>query len=150
MPFITSVNPVMGVGLAEALLSTLSARPAAALLATPTLHLYTSGPTPITPQSVPGDFTEATFTGYAAVTLGTFLGPIILPGTEGYGLHVEGDYLAGAVTPPGQNIAGYWVDNGAGTFYYGETFAVPIPLAHAGDFISLDVIWGQPVYLQVA
>lgn len=137
--------------LAKAILATLSARPAAALLTTPTCHLFTSGPTPITSAAVTTDFVEATFHGYAAVVLGAFLGPITLPNGEGWGVHVEADFLATSpFSPPGENIQGYWIDDGATTLYYAERFPTPIPISAVGDFISLDVIWGQPTALAVA
>lgn len=150
MAFITSQNPVMSQGLAEAILAALSTRPSTALLATPTVHLFTAGPSPILPTSKTTDFTEATFTGYAAVVQSALLGPINLPPPDGYGVHAESDFLA---TPSGSFvgavIAGYWVDNGSTTFYYGEYFKTPIPIVNPGDFVSLDVIWGQPVFLTV-
>lgn len=149
--FITSATPVMAQPLAEALLAALSLRPSAALLATPTVHLYTAGPSPITPQATPAQFTEATFTGYAPVSMGTLLGPIALPGSDGYGVHVACDFLA---TPSSSfvtnNIVGYWVDNGSTTYYYGEAFDTPIPISVPTDFVSLELIFGQPVLLNVA
>lgn len=148
MPFVTSQRPIESVGLAQAILAALSTRPSAALLTTPTVHLFTALASPISPNTTVANFTEATFSGYAAVTQGTLLGPINLPGFDGYGVHAEADFLATAVVAPGQNILGYWVDNGASTFYYGETFPNPIPISNPGDYISLDVIWVQPVYMQ--
>lgn len=142
--FITSVNPVMAQALAEAILAALSLRPSAALLATPTVHLYTAGPSPITPQATPGEFTEATFSGYSAVSMGTLLGPILLPGPDGYGVHVACDFLATPASPFVPNtIVGYWVDNGSTTYYYGEAFPTPIGIAVPTDFISLELIFGQ-------
>ena len=146
MPFQTSQNPVMGIALADELLAALSTRPSAALLTTPTVHLYTVGPTPVLPTSTVAEFTEADFVGYSSVVLGTLLGPIILPGTDGYAVHAEADFLAGALTGS-EVIAGYWIDDGATTLYYAEAFPTPIPISQTGDFISLDVIWVQPVYL---
>lgn len=141
MPFIQSANITLGRALAGNLLGALSARPAAALLVTPFVHLYTAGPAPITPDSVPADFTEATFVGYAAIALPLpLLGPINLAFSD-LGVHEEVDFLAGAVVAPGENILGYWVDEAAAAgvvMYMAETFTTPVPIAIAGDFVSLD------------
>lgn len=143
MPFVQSENIVIARDTAAALLDALSARPAAALLVTPFVHLFTAGPSPITPDSVPGDFTEATFAGYAAVawTL-PLLGPINISANN-LGVHNVENFLGGAVVPPGENILGYWVDEAAAagtTLYMAETFVSPVPIAFPGDFISLDLI----------
>jgi len=142
--FIQSRNPVYSRAILDALLGALDTVPAAALLVTPFVHLFTAGPSPITPDSVPADFTEATFTGYAADALALpLLGPITADSLH-QGVHQEVDFLAGAVTPPGQVILGYWIDEAAtaGTdFYMGEIFEVPIPIAALGNYISLDVVF---------
>lgn len=148
--FVKSQNPVMGRPLAEALLSALDTVPLAALLVTPKVHLFTAGPNPITPASLPANFTEATFAGYAvqALTL-PLLGPINGSG-QVIGVHNEVDFLAGAVVAPGEIILGYWVDElvAAGTkMYYGELFAVPIPIVNPGDFVSIDMIAMLPMLL---
>jgi len=142
MPQVQSKNPVYARALSDALLDALSARPAAALLVTPFVHLFTAGPSPVTPDAVPGDFTEATFTGYAAVALALPLLGSVQIDPEDLAQHNEVDFLAGAVTPPGENILGYWVDEAAaaGTvLYLAEIFETPIPIAALGDYISLDV-----------
>jgi len=144
MPFVVAHNPVLARSLTAALLSALDTIPGAALLVTPFVHLYTAGPSPITPDSVPGDFVEATFVGYASIALPLpLIGPINLAFTT-LGVNEEVNFLAGAVVPPGENILGYWISNqagAAGTLYMAETFADPIPIAVAGDFISLDAIF---------
>ncbi len=141
--FVQSNNIVFGRPLVEALLSALDTVPGAALLVTPFIHLWTAGPATITPLSLPADFTEALFVGYAAQAWNLPLaGPINIDG-ETLGVHNEENFLAGAVVPPGEMIAGYWIDEAAvaGTvLYMAERFAAPIPIAVAGDYISLDAI----------
>jgi len=141
MPFITSHNIVFGRPLAALLVARLSVGGAAALLVTPFVHLFTAGPSPITPLTLPADFTEATFVGYAPIALPLpLLGPVNLA-FDDLGAHEEVDFLAGAVVPPGENILGYWIDEaavGGLVMYLGETFEDPVPIALAGDFISLD------------
>jgi len=141
VPQVQSKNPVLSYALVDQLLDALSTRPLAALLVTPFVHLYTAGPTPILPTSVPGDFTEATFTGYAALALTLpLLGSIQIDPND-LAQHNEVDFLAGAVVAPGENILGYWIDEaavGGVTLYMGEIFETPIPIAALGDYISLD------------
>jgi hypothetical protein len=143
--FVTSVQPFFTFDFMSEVVDALSARPAAALLVTPFVKLFTSTSANPSPLSVPGDFTEATFVGYAgqAMTL-PLLGPAnLIPNTIGG--HREVDFLAGAVVAPGENILGYYVvdDNAAPTrVYLSELFQAPIPIINPGDTISLDVIFG--------
>jgi hypothetical protein len=143
--FVQTQTQTLGLALSEALVSALSARPAAALLVTPTIHLFTAGPSQIVPSNVTGDFTEATFAGYAAQVLTLPLtGPINLPGVPGVGAFNAVNFVGGAVVSPGQVILGYWIDTGsAGQILAAEVFSTPIPIANPGDFISLDMIFGQ-------
>jgi hypothetical protein len=141
--FVQSHSIVFGRPLAEDLLDALSARPAAALLVTPFVHLFTAGPAPITPFSLPADFTEATFVGYAAAAWTLPLLGAINVDSVTLGVHNEENFLAGAVVAPGEMILGYWVDEAAAggvIMYLAELFAAPIPIEVAGDFISLDII----------
>jgi len=144
MPQVQTRNPVFGRALVEALLDSLSAVPVAAGLVTPKVKLFTAGPSPITPDSVPADFTEATFAGYAAGALALpLLGSINIDPNH-LGQHNEVDFLAGAVVAPGESILGYWIDDSVGAptkMYMGEIFETPIPIAVAGDYISLDVVF---------
>lgn len=142
MPFVQSQNQVLSNALVNAILGGFSVVPGAAFLVTPKVHLFTSGPSPITPGAAVADFTEATFAGYAEQTLTLpLIGPINLPNGDGRGVHNEVDFLGGAVVSPGELILGYWIDDGAAAFYYGEFFPVGIPIALPGDFISIDVIF---------
>jgi len=141
--FISSHNLVISQAISEALLDALSARPAAALLVTPFIHLWTAGPATILPSAVPADFTECTFAGYAAQALALpLVGPINVDG-ETLGVTGPGNFIAGAVVPPGEMVAGYWIDEAAAAgvnLYFAERFVSPIPIAVAGDFVSLDFI----------
>lgn len=142
MPQVQTKNPVIGRALTDAMLSALDTNPAAALITTPKVKLFTAGPAPILPTSVPADFTEATFVGYAAVALTLpLLGPIQIDPDTRSG-HNEADFLAGAVVSPGETILGYWIDDDVAAptkMYLGEIFETPIDITQAGDYISLDV-----------
>ena len=142
MPFVQSSDPFMGRALQSALLEALMTRPGAELLVTPTCHLFTAGPGQILPTTTVAEFTEATFAGYAEQVLTGLDEVVNLPSGDGLGVHGEANFTAGAVTPPGEVILGYWVDDGAAAFYLGEYFDSPVGIANLGDFISLDVVFG--------
>jgi len=146
--FIQTRNPVYSRTLSEAILGALDVNPAAALIVTPFLHLFTVGPAPITPDSVIADFTECTFVGYAPVAV-TFplLGPIKL---ADFVIAVERSlmFVGGAIVPPGENALGYWVDDAAvgGTnLYISEAFVGPAGFALPGDFLQLDLLFPFPM-----
>ena len=144
--YLTSVKPWLTRALADALFNALSARPAGALILTPFLKLFTAVTANPSPSSVPTDFTEATFTGYAGVAITLPLtGPMNVTGTV-VGGGGEGNFIAGSgITPPGQSILGYYLvdDNAAPTkVYLSELFTAPIAIVNPGDFISLDIIFG--------
>lgn len=123
------------------MLAALSARPAAALLSTPTVHLFTGNPV-INPQTVLATLTalEATFTGYAAAALPALAGPINLPGAT-YGMHGEVDFIGGGSFSTPNTITGYYVTDTGNTILYGaEMLTTPVAIAHTGDYLSIDVI----------
>lgn len=136
--FWTTKVMTLAYALAKNFLLALTTRPAGALLTTPTMHLYTARTAPITPQSTVSEFTEATFVGYAAVTM-TFSAPLNLPAAAGVGVLSTGNFIAGALTAT-QNVIGYWIDDTAGNFYGAEDFSAPVPIASPGDFVSVDAI----------
>lgn len=139
--FRVTTNPVYTNALADELLGALSARPAAALLITPTVHLRTDSVIP-TPFGAASNYTEATFAGYGAATV-SFSAAVPVNLLDGVrGLETDATFVAGAVTAS-QTVTGYWVDNGASTpavTYMAENFADPIPIVRSGDFVGLDVI----------
>lgn len=107
-------------------------------LAGATVHLYTNDYTP-TPQSVVGDFTEATFTGYAAVAVAGWTanrleasGAVSTDATNVIPFVGPGDAT-------GQSIMGYFVKSaGGGTPYlYAVKFAAPVPLNSPADVLAL-------------
>lgn len=134
----TAANPVLAQSLVDALLGTLTSAPGAALLTTPTVHLFTAGPALITPSTVVADFTEATFVGYLEQALGLIASPINLPNGNGRGRISVTTYVAGAgIVAPGETVLGYWIDNNGSTFYCGERFASPVAFESGGDFLEL-------------
>lgn len=144
MPQVQSKNPVIGQFVLDTLVEVFSAVPGAAALVTPFVHLFTAGPPGITRSSAVADFTEATFAGYVAKALTLPLLGTITVNSQVVGAHNDVDFLAGSVVPPGEMIAGYWIDeavSGGSDFYMGEFFENPIPIGAAGDYISLDVVF---------
>lgn len=144
MGFERTHTVVLTSALVDALLAALSARPAAALLDTPTAHLFVNDIVP-GPTTTLGAFTEATFDDYAADALGALLGPVSL-GEGRRAVHAEVDFVAGsAIASPGEIAYGVYITDGAGTLLYGAgRFEDPVPFANPGDFLSLDVILPEP------
>jgi hypothetical protein len=142
MPDWQTRNPVLGRPMVDNIVGGFSAIPGAAFLVTPFVHLFTAGPTPITPESLPADFTEATFAGYAAQALNLpLVGPVQYDADDRAGINAE-NFVAGAVVSPGETILGYYIDEAAAggvVLYMAEYFAVPIPIVALGDFIHIDV-----------
>ena len=96
------------------------------------VHLFTAGPV-LGPRNITADFTEATYTGYAAAT--------VTWGTPYYGTNgnakVEGGIisfeLTADLTGP-VTLLGYYVTNTAGTgLLFMELFVSPIILQFNGD-----------------
>jgi hypothetical protein len=123
--------------LLDAFLSALSTRPAAALLTTPTVVLYSAGPAPNIGQ-VLANYTLADFSGYAAQTL-TLAGPVNI------GLTIQAmvgsvQFVATAASPfVGQTILGYLVVTGGTTMVGGEQFTTAPVIANPGDFVGINV-----------
>src|SRR3954467_2606859 len=137
-----SVNPWISRFFLNALIGTIKTRPAAALMVTPILHLFTSVSPAISLDSVPADFTEATFGGYANVPGVSFIPPgVTLPSGQGLGTWSTGYIFIADTTlvPPGETVLGYYLDDGVTTLYMAEMFDTPVPFAANGDFLSLDL-----------
>jgi hypothetical protein len=129
--------------LAAALLAALSARPAGALLTTPTLHLWTDGPTP-GPDFDIADYTLATFHGYAGVAL-TLSAAGNLPNQAlSVNASARFEMTAGSPANPG-TVNGWIVTDGATADYFCGTFDDPVPFAIAGDFVDVDLIIPIPM-----
>lgn len=144
MAFAQSKLPWYQTALTDAFLAALATRPAAALLTTPTLHLYSAVAGVLSPSKAVGDFTECTFNGYSAVVLAATSGPVNLPAGGGKGNYVNGLFTAGSgITLPGQAALGYWVDDGVSTVFLCEAFPTQINFVYPGDFLDMAVFWGQ-------
>lgn len=130
---------VMAKALVGDLVECLLTRPAAALLVTPTVTLFTAGSAP-TPGSAVADFTECTTNGIAPTAV-TLTGPFnavddnqVMKGT------VTFIVTAGGTLNP-ETVIGYIVSDGVTAYYGGEVFLQPVPFAAIGDFLELDVIF---------
>jgi len=127
----------------NAFLAALTARPAAALLVTPVVNLYTGATVP-TGDSVVADYTDATFNGYAAASIAP-LGPVNLT-PEVVGLIDSVLFIATTGGVIADTVTGYYLSDGATAYYGGERFAAPVNFADVGDFLSLDCILPLPIY----
>jgi hypothetical protein len=139
MAFRKSANPVRSTVQLDKELVDIEAYIAPATNAS-AVKLFKNDFTP-TSASVLADFTEAAFTGYAAVVLtAAMLTPIITgPGIKS--LHGNIDFIAsGSPTP--ETIFGYYVTSpGAAptTMSLAERFTNPVPIAVAGDAVILEL-----------
>jgi hypothetical protein len=149
MSYRKSVQPIVYPAVADALMAALSARPAAALMAAPNVHLFGNDFTP-SPFSVLANFTDVTFTGGAAVAQGTLLGPVWLDNII-RGMLVNTTFTCTVTPSPGQTIFGYYLTDAANALLWvAERFADPVPINTAGDFLSLDYVWAEPLIRQTA
>jgi hypothetical protein len=143
--FLQSLVPWLQTTLLQALLGALQTRPAAALLTTPTVHLYTALSGQLGPAVDVSQFTEATFSGYAAVALSGFTGPVNVPSNQGQGIFGSSEFTANSsITSPGQIALGYWVDDGTSTIYLCESFETPVLFVNPGDFLNLATFFAIP------
>lgn len=138
----SSIQPTLQESLVAALVAAFSTRPAAALIVTPTVHLYTAVSAPVSPNSLIADFTEATFAGYANQTV-TLSGPRNFPNNLGLGEGGPVAFVASSgITTPGQSCLGYWIDDGVSTIYAAEAFPTPILFVHPYDYLELTILLG--------
>lgn len=132
--------------LLNAMLGALTARPAGALLTTPSVVLYTAGPTP-GPGSAVTDFTEADFSGYAAEPV-TPSAAVEL-GTNSQALVFTALFVATTASPFVPNVlVGYIVTDAASAYYGGEEFPEPLSISEAGQFLQINGAF--PAHLYVA
>jgi hypothetical protein len=137
----TTVTLVVAQVLIDALLDTLTARPAAALLTTPTLGLLIAPSNP-TPSSVYAGMTPPVFHGYTPAAI-TLVGPVnVSPTTEG--LVATANFIATACGTIADTVIGYWLSDGAANFYAGELFATAVPFANPGDFLTVNFVFPMP------
>lgn len=129
--------------LQDAILGAMGAAPIAELLDGVKVKLYTDTISP-GPTSVPGDFTEPAFTGYAEVALPSPLeGPGNLSESGSRGIHGEVNFECTADPGSPETVQGYFIVNAAeDTLIAAEQFEEPVSFGDAGDFLSLDVIIG--------
>lgn len=133
--------------LGDAMLLALTARPAGALLTTPTIRLASAAPAVIGPNTVPADFTESAFTGYAAVAVTTWVGPVLLTPNLA-AIIATVDFLAGDPTTIPENAVAMYVTEAGATpviFYDGEIFEDPASFGVPGDFLTYDLIFVMPL-----
>ncbi len=125
--------------IAKAMVDGRTTLPVAAPFALTDVQLYTNVFTP-SPQMVIGDFTEATFGGYAAVAALVWLGPVNINPTK-YAMQVTVNFLATDPIGTPETVLGYYmVDAGGVVVRAAEEFVDSVSFAEGGDFLSLDLI----------
>ena len=136
-----SQSPWLANGMLENLLLSLSTAVTPPFVATPRMHLYTASTAPLNQDFVLSQFTEPTFTGYAAIT-GTWDGSIVNCSDEGgKGLLFTGTFVCATDPTPGQTIIGYYVDDGGVQPVMAELFPTPFLITRGGDFLVLSVLY---------
>lgn len=149
--FWTGNRPIWRRTIIEGFLAALMTRPGAALISAPTLHLWVGSVvvTPDIPLQTLLD-AEATFTGYppGGVALGTLSTAVnLLPGV--IGLHADNTFIVGTPVVVAENVAGYWIDQGAGAdWVLAEEFSEVFPMANAGDFLAIELLLPLPLEQQ--
>lgn len=137
--FVTSILPQWTAALLTALLAALTTRPAAALLATPTIELYSSRILAPNAQMDYANFTKCVFSGYAGDSV-TLSGPVQLA-TNFLGMLADAVFIATSASPFVPDTAvGYMLTDGAATVYLAEDFATPVGFAAPGAFLNLDFV----------
>jgi len=140
-----SVQPTFERGMLAALLAAIDAAApgGAGILDAATIGLYTNAFDPH-PDMVIGDFTAATFGGYAADASLALAGPFNM-GEDG--LAMTQSYYFAATDPIGtpETVMGYYIGTAAfADIICAERFADPVPFAVALDFLSLELILQLP------
>jgi hypothetical protein len=134
--------------LITALLEALGTRPAAALLTTPSIELFTAWSGRLNPQSTYSQATVATFSGYA-ITAITLSGPVEFADSI-WGMIGTVNFIATTGSPfVPDTILGYMLTNGTGTLYGGEFFQNPVPIAAPTDFLTLNFAFPLNAFMQV-
>ncbi len=105
------------------------------------LRLYQNNYTPVA-ASVLGDFTAATFSGYAQATLAAGIPPWSTPADDGAGRALSFSTLitfANSTGAVGNNIYGYYIVDAGGTkLFWAERFAgAPIDMTTAGKTLNV-------------
>jgi hypothetical protein len=130
-------------GLVRALLEALTAIPAAILLLTPKIVLWTDGPT-ITPDFDPTTYTAPTFHGYAAGAV-TLSGPVNIGGTD-LAMIASVDFTATSGGTIDDTCNGYaLVDTSLAIGYLIERFPSPVSFGTVGDFLQIDLVVPLPM-----
>ena len=151
MPFATSIAPTWSRQFLKQIVDSLRTPPVAGPLTGAFLKLFSAVTGPISPDLGVGDFTEATFTGYAQVSIASVLGPTVnSPSGEGLMQQGDGDFVATAGVVS-ETILGYYVvDNTLAQVIMSELFLTPLGVNIPGDFISLDACFGLNFQNQIA
>ncbi len=110
-------------------------------LAASMLKLYTAIASPLGPGTVVGDFTEATFSGYTAITIANFLAPYIDPagGSSIQSGTQQFNYVEPMSGPVGEVCLGFWLENAAGDLVVAGNFDAPISMNANGDAIPVNI-----------
>jgi len=128
--------------LGNAMLAALKARPAAALLTTPTLVLRTDA-VRVVPETVFADIVAADFSGYADLAV-TPSDPVH-EGLSAGGMLVNGVWIATDPSPAAfvpNTVTGVALTDGVTAYYGGAQFDEGVGIAAPGDYVDLTALLG--------
>lgn len=134
--FLATTAWTWAASLVTALLTALGARPAAALLTTPHVDLFTNDYTP-TPGDTTVTYTKPTFTGYASAV--PTLSTPVNTGTTTQSVIGTVLFTATAALGTGVTCYGCFLSDGATGFYGAYRFPESIGFVNSGDFLSLTI-----------
>lgn len=139
MPFVVNAETIWTEAGIDEFLAALSTRPAAALMPTPNIHLYTEPHLPNPVTDTPASFTEATFNGYAPLPLVTGT-PQNNPG-GGRMVQGDADWVLGSPAGGGATIYGaFTTDVTNATLWAILPLAEPAVLGVSGDPLNMDAV----------
>jgi hypothetical protein len=95
-------------------------------------------PVSLSPSTVVGDLTEATFGGYAPIIV-TALLPAYIDPVGGASAQIATIQFQCDGTAPTNIVYGFWVETAAGVLILAGTFDAGIPMSLATDAIPVDV-----------
>lgn len=132
----SSIQPIIQQALLQALLACIGTRPAAQLIATPKIELFTNVYN-FTGQDLYSAFTLATFHGYAAQTVTWQAVGNLLGGDQVLPTQVSFAATSGGSTTA--TVRGYILSDGAANVYMGENFQTPVAFVNPGDFLDMAI-----------
>lgn len=108
-----------------------------------TVHLAQGAFAPVR-DSDPTTFTEATFGGYAAITMAAWETPYLLGGGQSESIPTTICHWSPTDTVTPNTITGYWIMGANGDYLGGEAFGNGVPMLGPTNALNLVPTWQIP------